>query len=651
MKSLRSLVPYLRPHWRTLAVGLVFVIGASALPVLSIRLLEAVLASITPLPVPTAPAVGQGRSPATAAAPTDRPTSVDQPTPLRHTYVLIALMVTASLVAGAFRYGMRENLNGVSRYVEFDLRNALFRKLEELDAAYYGRTRTGEIMARLTNDLSAVRMAAGPAIMYLVNTIASGLFAMVMMLHISVKLTALAVLPLLMLPLIMVPLGRVIHDRFEAVQDHFGKLTTHAQENLSGTRIVRAYRQESAEVARSARLNDEYLVKNMRLVYLYGVMNPSFALLAGLAAVTVLGVGGTLVVQGAISVAEYVAFGLVLGILTWPLIALGWVINLFERGAASMGRLNEIFAAKSEVTDPPEPRTLPSIAHGVRGRSIEFRNVGFHYPTRDGQPPRWVLRNVSFAVPAGATLGVVGATGSGKTSLIELIPRIYDAQEGEILIDGIPVRELSIAALRREIGAAPQESLLFSDTIGSNLSYGLAADAGPPSADDRRAAIDADDLGTADTDGNTDSSTDGNTLWAARVAQLDTTVAGFPGGYDTMLGERGINLSGGQKQRAALARALARRPSIVLLDDVLSAVDTQTEAEILRGLRDAVAGRTAVIASHRASAIRDATWIVVLDDGRVVEQGRHDDLMALGGRYWTLLRRQQLVDAIERDAA
>ena len=327
-------------------------------------------------------------------------------------------MVTASLVAGVFRYGMREYLNGVSRYVEFDLRNALFQKLEELDAEYYGRTRTGDIMARLTNDLSAVRMAAGPAIMYLVNTIASGLFAMVMMLHISVKLTALAVLPLLVLPLIMVPLGRVIHDRFEAVQDHFGKLTTHAQENLSGTRIVRAYRQESAEVARSAALNDEYLLKNMRLVYLYGVMNPSFALLAGLAAVTVLGVGGSLVVQGSISVAEYVAFGLVLGILTWPLIALGWVINLFERGAASMGRLNEIFAAHSEVTDPPHPRTLPPIAAGVRGRSIEFRNVGFYYPVREGQSPRWVLRNVSFTVPAGATLGVVGATGSGKTSLI-----------------------------------------------------------------------------------------------------------------------------------------------------------------------------------------------------------------------------------------
>ena len=622
MKSLASLVPYLRVYWRRLALGLVCVIGASALPVVSVRLLQAALANIT-----------------------------DPQAPVRMTYVLAGLMVAASLVAGAFRYGMREYLNGVSRYVEFDLRNALFQKLEGLDAAYYGRTRTGDIMARLTNDLSAVRMAAGPAIMYLVNTIASAFFAIVMMLHISVKLTSLAVLPLLLLPLIMVPLGRVIHDRFEAVQDHFGKLTTHAQENLSGTRIVRAYRQESAEVARSAALNDEYLIKNMRLVYLYGVMNPSFALLAGLAAVTVLGVGGTLVVQGAISVAEYVAFGIVLGILTWPLIALGWVINLFERGAASMGRLNEIFVSRPEVIEATNPRTLPAVAAGVRGRAIEFRNVGFHYPVRDGHAPRWVLRNVSFTVPAGGTLGVVGATGSGKTSLIDLIPRIYDVQEGEILIDGVPIRELSIADLRREIGAVPQESLLFSDTIGSNLSYGLSADAALPATGRDDAGIDSDDLGTADTDGNTDSGTDGNALWAARVAQLHTTVSAFPGGYETMLGERGINLSGGQKQRAALARALARRPSLVLLDDALSAVDTQTESAILRGLRDAVAGRTAVIASHRASAIRNATWIVVLDDGRVVEQGRHDELLALGGRYWSLLRRQQLVDAIELDAA
>jgi ATP-binding cassette subfamily B protein len=301
-----------------------------------------------------------------------------------------------------------------------------------------------------------------------------------------------------------------------------------------------------------------------------------------------------------------------LSALTWPLIALGWVINLFERGAASMTRLMDIFHAQPAVTTPPTPRPLPATRGG---RSIEFRNVSFAYP---GNPSRWVLRHLNFLVPAGATLGIVGATASGKSALIDLIPRTYDPQEGEILIDGIPIREIALDELRRTIGAVPQESLLFSDTIGANLVYG---DHAAPNEDAGR--------------------------WAAQIAQLDETIAEFPAGYETMLGERGINLSGGQKQRAALARALARRPSIVLLDDALSAIDTHTEAAILRSLRDAVAGRTAVIASHRISAIRDASWIVVLDEGRIVEQGRHEDLLAQGGRYWSLLRRQQLVEALE----
>jgi ATP-binding cassette subfamily B multidrug efflux pump len=462
------------------------------------------------------------------------------------------------------------------------------------------------------------------------------------MLSVSPALTGLAVLPMVLVPFVMVRIGRVIHDRFQAVQDHFSTITTHAQENLSGTRIVRAYRQEPAEIARFAALNDAYLAKNMSLVRLYGAMNPAFGLLAGLAAVVVLGVGGTFVLRGLITVGAFVAFGFYMSQLTWPLIALGWVINLFERGAASMGRLNEILQARPAITGPALPRRLPA-THG--GRSIEFRGVGFHYPAPAAAattaPPRWVLRNLSFTVPAGATLGIVGATGSGKSALLDLIPRIYDPQEGEILIDGISIREIPLAELRQTIGVVPQESLLFSDTISANLAYGLVNQ------------LDAQRDGTPHTAGETDEEErdDAATQWAARVAQLDTTIADFPGGYGTMLGERGINLSGGQKQRAALARALARRPGIVLLDDALSAVDTHTEAEILRALRDALAARTSVIASHRVSAIRDATWIVVLDEGRIVEQGRHDDLIAAGGRYWSLLRRQQLVDAIEEDAA
>ncbi len=636
MRSLLSLWPYLRPHRRRIVLGLCYVLATSVAPSIVIWFLAKAVDAMKP-------ALGIGFLYHSAAV-------VIPAAPIGWVYLLVEFMIATAILGGIHQYAMREFLNGASRYVEYDVRNALFTHLEGLDAEYYSRTRTGDIMARLTNDLSAVRMAAGPAIMYLVGTIARGLIAIVFMLWISVSLTALALLPMLLVPAIMVRLGRAIHDRFEAVQSHFSTITSFAQENLSGTRIVRAYRQEPAELERFGNLNDEYLRRNMRLAYLYGGMNPGFQLLAGLGALTVLGLGGVLTLRGTITLGEFVGFGLYLGVLTWPLIALGWVINLFERGAASMSRLNDIFDALPALKDPAQPRALPPLAPGVGGRSIEFRGVGFHYPAAEGDPIRWVLRDVSFTLPAGATLGVVGATGSGKTALVDLIPRIFDPQEGQVLIDGVPIRELPIAVLRHEIGAVPQESLLFSDTIAANLEYGRL--------DGRRGELPAPVPPSHDGDGTAEIAlgpTTGNEpddpRWAARIAQLDETVAEFPGGYDTMLGERGINLSGGQKQRAALARALARRPAIVLLDDSLSAVDTHTEAEILQGLRSALSGRTAIIASHRISAIRDATWIIVLDDGRIAEQGRHEELLARGGRYWALLRRQQLVDAIERDAA
>ena len=525
-------------------------------------------------------------------------------------------MVAASIIGGIGRFWMRQILNSISRWMEYDLRNDLFRNLERLDATYYARTRTGDLMARLTNDLSAVRMAAGPAIMYLTNTIAGGAFALAFMLRISPSLTLVAALPMMLLPVLGILLGHHIHSRFEAVQAHFSDLTTLAQENLAGVRIVRAFRQEDAEVSRFAALNEGYLEKNMKLIQMYGLMQPGFSVFAGLGMVAVLGFGGVLTLRGTISVGSFVAFGLYLGMLTWPLIALGWVINLFQRGAASMTRLLDVLDARSALEEPASPRGLPPTG---TGRSIEFRDVGFHYPGDPDHGIRWVLRNITFTVPAGATIGVVGATGSGKSALMDLVSRLFDPQEGEILIDGVPIRAVDLSGLRREIGYVPQESFLFSDTIGTNLTYGQA-------------------------EGGEDTA-----QWAAQIAQLDDTIERFPGGYDTLLGERGINLSGGQKQRAALARALARRPSIVLLDDALSAVDTHTEAEILRSLREALAGRTAMIASHRVSAIRDASWIIVLDEGRIVEQGRHTDLLAAGGRYWALLSRQQLEDAIEAE--
>jgi ATP-binding cassette subfamily B multidrug efflux pump len=585
MKNLRITAPYYKPYRIPFTIGLLIVVASSAITSVIPWLLRRAV-----------DAIGAGAS-------------------LGTIWRLSGLIVLAAIVGGAFRYGMRELINGVSRWIEYDLRNDLFIHLETLDSAYFAQTRTGDIMARLTNDLSAVRMAVGPAVMYLANTITGALFALFFMLRIDVRLTLLALVPLLVLPVLTMRMGKAIHDRFEAVQEHFSTLTTRAQENLSGARIVRAYRQEAAEIARFGAINEQYLTLNMSLVRLWGTLNPLFAFFGGLGAVIVLGAGGALAIRGTISIGSFVAFGMYLTMLTWPMIALGWVVNLFQRGDASMGRLAEILDVRPAINAEEPVQHLPP---SDSGRTIEFRNVGFHYPSDPAGEPRWVLRNVSFTVPAGATFGVVGATGSGKSALIDLIPRMYDPQEGEILIDGVSTRSVSPGALRREIGFVPQESLLFSDTVGSNLSYG-----------------------TADSD---------SAEWAAGVAQLDQTISEFPGKYETILGERGINLSGGQKQRASLARALARKPGIVLLDDALSAVDTHTEAEILRALREAMAGRTAIIASHRISAIRDASWIIVLEKGALVEQGRHAELMALRGRYWSLLRRQQLLDAVESDA-
>jgi ATP-binding cassette, subfamily B, multidrug efflux pump len=584
LEVLRRVLPYYRPYRFQLAMGLVLVVLSSALVSVVPRLLQIALDRIR------------------AGAPT------------RSIWAIGAAMIGVTILAGAMRFGMRLYLNSVSRRMEYDLRNDLFRKLETLDQGYFGRTRTGDLMARLTNDLSAVRMAIGPAIMYLASTVFGGLFALYFMLRIDGTLTAIALLPMLCMPAVAIYLGRRIHDRFDTVQENFSRLTTLAQENLAGVRIVRAFRQEDAEIERFRALNDEYLERNMSLTRLYGVMQPSFGIFAGGGMVAVLGIGGVLALRGTISIGAFVAFGMYLGMLTWPMIALGWVTNLFQRGAASMARLLEIMDAEPAITPPAAPKALPV---SRAGRSLEFRNVGFYYDAPGGES-RWVLRDVSFTAPAGSTIGIVGATGSGKSALMDLVPRLRDPQEGTILLDGVPIRELAIADLRSEIGYVPQESFLFSDTIRSNLEYGTSR------PDDAK--------------------------WAAEVAQLTETIAGFPGGFDTMLGERGINLSGGQKQRVALARALARRPCVVLLDDALSAVDTHTEAEILRALRETLEGRTALIASHRVSAIRDATWIIVLDEGRIVEQGRHEELFAAGGRYWSLLNRQQLEASIEEPA-
>lgn len=617
-QALKRVLPYYHPYRKQVAVGLVVTVisaaGSSAIP----ALLQRALDEMSP---------GGDKS---------------------RIYAIAGVMLITAALNGVLRFFMRSLLNGVSRRIETDLRHDLLARLVALDPAWYVRWRTGDLMARLTNDLNAVRMAAGPAVMYLTNTVFGGVFALAMMLRINARLTAVALLPMIGLPLLMIKLGRLVHRRFEAVQSQFSQLSTRAQENLSGVRVVRAYRQEASESRRFDVMGEAYLEANMQLARLNGIMNPSFALLAGFGAAVTLGVGGHLLIAGTISVGGFVAFGIYLALLTWPLIALGWTTNLFQRGAASMTRVLELLDALPVGVTNSGSKTLAVSGHG---HTIEFRNVWFHYPaaltaTGDGaaraadygesalHEPRWVLRDVSFTVPAGDTLAIVGATGSGKSALMDLIPRLFDPQRGTVLIDGIPLPELSLESLRRAIGYVPQESLLFSETIGANVSYGMASDVAPLNTTAELTVVHGD-------------ATLPEVLEATRTAQLEETVAALPSGFATRLGERGINLSGGQKQRTALARALARRPRIVLLDDALSAVDTQTEAAILHGLQHTLRGRTAVIASHRISAVRDADWILVLDDGAVAEQGRHDTLVAAEGRYAALLRRQRLLESIE----
>jgi ATP-binding cassette subfamily B protein len=513
---------------------------------------------------------------------------------------------------------MRHLLNGLSRRIECDLRNDFFAHLLRLDASFYGRTRTGDLMARATNDTQAVRMATGPAIMYAVNTFVRFLLAIGFMVWISPRLTIYALVPMIALPPIVFMFARVIHERFEQIQEQFSTLSTMVQENLTGMRIVRAYVQEESQEHHFDGLNREYMDRNMGLVKVAGLFHPILALFSGTAMVIVLWLGGLEAIAGRISLGDFVAFGIYVAYLIWPLIALGWVVNLFQRGAASMGRLNKIFETEPAVQAPENPVRLPE----PRG-AVEFRNVSFRYPGTE----RLVLEDVSFTADPGQTVAVVGPTGSGKSTLVTLIPRIYDVAGGHVLVDGVDVRDLDPGGLRSLIGMVPQDPFLFSTTIEENIGLGLDLGENP----DQERWEDPNEV----------------VVEAARVAQLHAAIQGFPKGWGTILGERGVNLSGGQKQRTTLARAVALDPRILILDDALSAVDTHTEAQILDDLGRVMEGRTSFIISHRVSAVMNADLILVLDDGRIVERGRHTDLMALGGTYAQLLHRQMLEQDIE----
>jgi ATP-binding cassette subfamily B protein len=498
--------------------------------------------------------------------------------------------------------------------MEADLRNDFFAHLVRLDPTFFGRVRTGDLMSHATNDTLAVRMAVGPAVMYTVNTAVTFALTLSLMLWMSPRLTVYAVLPLLALPPIMIRFGKVIHQRFQRIQEQFSSLSTFVQENLTGVRIVRAYGQESDQARRFDAFNEDYRSRNMNLIVSTGAFRPLLMLLAGTSMVVVTWLGGLEVIAGRITVGDFVAFTFYLTLLVWPMIALGWVVNLFQRGAASMGRINTILRTEPSVSAPLDPVALKS----PRGE-LRFEGVSFAYPGTS----RPVLEDIDFTAPAGATVALVGPTGSGKSTLVSLIPRLYDPTEGRILLDGVPLTRLDPGRLRALIGMVPQDAFLFSDTIATNIGLGrLEAD-----TSDDEGAIEA----------------------AARVAQLDEQVRRFPAGYETMLGERGINLSGGQKQRAALARALARDPKILVLDDALSAVDTHTEARILADLRSVTETRTTFIISHRVSAVMHADLILVLEEGRIVQRGRHADLIDEDGTYARLLRRQLLEEDLESE--
>ena len=526
---------------------------------------------------------------------------------LHKLWISAALLLAVAVVKGIFQFLTRWIVIGASREIEFDLRNDMFRHLEGLSYSFYQRTRTGDIMARSTNDLNAVRMLLGPGLMYPASTFVFTAGALAFMLSISPKLTLYAFLPLPALSIIVQYFGRRIHDRFERIQAMFSEISARAQENFSGVRVVRAYAQEEAEIAGFETSNREYIARSLRLVRLMGMLWPTLETMLGLAIVLVLWLGGREVLYGRITVGGFVAFNTYMVQLTFPVIAMGWVISIYQRGTASLGRIHQLMMEKPEIQDAPG---VQASAHGELQGEIEFRNLTFSY---NGLP---VLNDINLHIPAGSSLAVVGPTGSGKTTLVNLIPRIYDADQGSVLIDGRPIREYSLEILRRNIGFVPQETFLFSETLRENIAFGVQK------------------------------ATDDDVRWAAEAANIASDIEEFPEKYKTIVGERGITLSGGQKQRTAIARALIRSPRILILDDALSSVDTHTEDKILNHLREIMQGRTTIFISHRVSTVRNAERIAVLHGGRIVELGTHDELLARNGYYTDLYNKQLLEEEL-----
>jgi len=583
LERLKPLAPYLRRYWKHLAWGGVAVILYNTIKVL--------------IPIVIGHAID------------DMQHGITEAKVVHHTLRLLLIAVLSAI----FLYITRQVIIGASREIEFDLRNDLFSNLERQAPSFYHTTRTGDIMARTTNDLNAVRQLLGPAIMYSANTIVFTAAALPFMYRISPKLTFFAFVPLPIASVLVQYFGNRIHRRFERIQAMFSDISAKAQENFSGARLIRAFAQEDAEIASFETANLEYIKRSLHLVRLMAMLWPTLEFVLGLSLMITLLVGGHEVVSHHITVGQFTSFNVYMVQLTWPMIAVGWVVNLFQRGTASVVRIDELLKQQPAITDqgvtPQQLRRFEQ-AEEIAG-DIEFRNLTFAYPDAPA-----VLKDINLRIPAGSSLAIVGPTGSGKSTLVGLIPRLHDAAPGMVLVDGEPIRSYPLSDIRRQIGFVPQETFLFSDTIRQNIAFGRP---------------DASEVQVQD---------------AASIAHISTEILEFPKGFETMVGERGITLSGGQKQRTAIARAIIREPRILILDDALASVDTYTEERILNGLRQGMATRTTVFISHRISTARNADQIAVLVAGRIAELGTHEELIARNGYYTSLFEKQRLEEEL-----